>query len=120
MIKFNHIEYNCAMELTIEIIGGKWKPLIIWYLGEKTMRFCELKRSMPHITQKMFTQQLKALEKSGLIKRVVYTEKSPKVEYSLTDIGKSLLPILLTLCEWGVNYTRSVESYDKVEAKIEL
>lgn len=109
MIKFKGIEYNCSMELTLDIIGGKWKPLIIWYLGEKTMRFSELKKTLPHITQKMLTQQLRSLEEYGLINRFVYAQVPPKVEYSLTNYGKDLLPVLSVLCDWGVKYSNSIE-----------
>ncbi|MDR3598095.1 helix-turn-helix domain-containing protein [Clostridium sp.] len=105
MMKFRGVEYNCSMELTLDIIGGKWKPIIIWHLGKKTMRFNELKRSLPKITQKMLTQQLRALEESQLVNRVIYNQVPPKVEYSLTDYGRSLLPILMELCEWAVNYS---------------
>ncbi len=119
MIKFKGIEYNCSMELTLDVIGGKWKPLIIWHLDQKTMRFSELKRTLPHITQKMLTQQLRALEESGLVSRFVYTQVPPKVEYSLTDYGKSLLPVLQTLCKWGVNYANSVQLPEPKDMKIE-
>ncbi len=106
MIKYEGVEYHCSMELTLELIGGKWKPLIIWYLAENTMRFSELKRALPNITQKMLTQQLRGLEKSGLVNRHIYTEIPPKVEYSLTSAGKSLLPILESLRQWGVNFSK--------------
>lgn len=106
MIKYKGVEYHCSMELTLELIGGKWKPLIIWYLAENTMRFSELKRALPNITQKMLTQQLRALEESGLVNRHIYAEIPPKVEYSLTSAGKSLLPILETLRQWGVNFSK--------------
>ncbi|MDR3560027.1 MAG: helix-turn-helix domain-containing protein, partial [Negativicutes bacterium] len=92
MIQFNNVEYQCSMELTLDLIGGKWKALILWYLGENTLRFSELRRSLPRITQKMLTQQLRELEESGLVNRVIYTQIPPKVEYSLTESGKSLLP----------------------------
>jgi DNA-binding HxlR family transcriptional regulator len=108
MIEFKGNEYNCSMELTLDIIGGKWKPVIIWQLGKETMRFNELKRSMPSITQKMLTQQLRALEESQLINRVIYNQVPPKVEYSLTDYGRSLLPILTNLCDWAINYSNSI------------
>ncbi|BBB90524.1 MAG TPA: helix-turn-helix domain-containing protein [Methylomusa anaerophila] len=110
MIKFKNTEYQCSMELTLALIGGKWKSLILWYLGENTLRFSELRRALPHITQKMLTQQLRELEGSGLVKRFIYTQIPPKVEYSLTDAGKSLLPILATLCQWGLNYISEAES----------
>jgi DNA-binding HxlR family transcriptional regulator len=106
MIKFNHTEYHCSMELTLDLIGGKWKALILWNLGETTLRFSALKKTMPRITQKMLTQQLRELESAGLVKRFIYTQIPPKVEYSLTDAGKSLLPILSTLCQWGLNYAQ--------------
>ncbi len=117
MINFNGIEYNCSMELTLDIIGGKWKPVIIWHLGKKTMRFNELRRSIPNITQKMLTQQLRALEESQLINRVIYNQIPPKVEYSLTDYGRNLLPVLTNLCEWGINYSSLVRSSDECERK---
>lgn len=113
MIEFKGNKYNCSMELTLDIIGGKWKTIIIWHLGRETMRFNELKRSLPNITQKMLTQQLRALEESGLINRYVYNQIPPKVEYSLTDFGKSLLPILTSLCEWAIDYSNSIEGNEE-------
>ena len=110
MLKFKGNEYSCSMELTLDIIGGKWKPLIIWHLGEKTLRFSELKRALPNITQKMLTQQLRALEEDQLVNRFVYAEVPPKVEYSLTEKGKTLLPVLSTLCEWAIEYSNSMTS----------
>lgn len=109
MITFKNIEYQCSMELTLDLIGGKWKALILWHLGENTLRFSELKRTLPKITQKMFTQQLRELEASGLVNRFIYTQVPPKVEYSLTTAGKSLLPILETMCQWGENYANITE-----------
>ncbi|WP_238906727.1 helix-turn-helix domain-containing protein [Clostridium sp. YIM B02506] len=106
---FKGTEYNCSMELTLDIIGGKWKPIIIWNLGKETMRFNELKRKLPNITHKMLSQQLKALEENNLIARKVYSEVPPKVEYSLTDQGESLLPLLITLCEWATNHVASIQ-----------
>jgi len=104
MMKFKDTEYQCSMELTLSLIGGKWKALILWYLGDTTLRFSELRRALPQVTQKMLTQQLRELEDSGLVNRFIYTQIPPKVEYSLTDAGKSLLPILATLCQWGEDY----------------
>ncbi len=108
MIKFQNVEYHCSMELTLELIGGKWKSLILWHLGENTLRFSELKRALPKITQKMLTQQLRELEVHGLVRRFIYTQVPPRVEYSLTEAGKSLLPILNTLCQWGVSYVNEM------------
>lgn len=113
MITFKNTEYQCSMELTLDLIGGKWKALILWHLGENTLRFSELKKTLPKITQKMLTQQLRELETSGLVKRFIYTQIPPKVEYSLTPNGKSLLPILDTLCQWGLNYADSVAALEE-------
>ncbi len=110
MITFKNIQYQCSMELTLDLIGGKWKALILWHLGESTLRFSELKKTLPKITQKMFTQQLRELEASGLVSRFIYTQIPPKVDYSLTPAGRSLLPILETLCQWGLNYADITES----------
>ena len=108
MIKFRNEEYQCSMELTLALIGGKWKSLIIWHLEEKTLRFSELRRALPQVTQKMLTQQLRELENDGIVHRLIYRQVPPKVEYSLTDTGKTLLPILTTLCQWGQNYADEI------------
>lgn len=121
-MEFKGSKYNCSMELTLDILGGKWKPVIIWNLGKKTMRFNELKRSLPNITQKMLTQQLRALEEDELINRVIYNQVPPKVEYSLTDYGRSLLPVLTDLCEWAISYSnliRAKNTYRQEENKSE-
>lgn len=97
--------YLCPLELSIDLIGGKWKTIIIWQLREKTLRFSQLKRRLPGITQKMLTQQLRDLENDGLIAREVYPQVPPKVEYSLTDYGRTVLPILKSLFKWGINYS---------------
>ena len=103
-MKFKDVEYQCAMELTLDLIGGKWKVLILWHLGNQTLRFSALRRTLPHVTQKMLTQQLRELEEDGLVSRLVYAQIPPKVEYSLTPAGRSLLPILSTMCQWGKDY----------------
>lgn len=83
------------------MIGRKWKPLIIWQLGKsEILRFNELKKQIPNVTQKMLTQQLRELENNGIVHR----EVPPKVEYSLTEMGRSLMPVLKLLCEWGEDY----------------
>lgn len=105
MFCFNNVEYQCSMELSLGLIGGKWKALILWHLGcHHTLRFSELRRQLPKVTQKMLTQQLRELEEHGLVNRLVYAQVPPKVEYSLTDEGQSLLPILEQLCQWGQGY----------------
>lgn len=98
-------KYYCSVELTLQVIGGKWKPIILFKLGQEgVMRFSEVKRSIPNITQKMLTQQLRELENDGLVHREVYPQVPPKVEYSLTDLGQSVMPIMGSLCEWGAQY----------------
>lgn len=93
------------MELTLQVIGGKWKPIIIHRLGtEGTLRFSEVKRSIPNITQKMLTQQLRELEADGIVHREVYPQVPPKVEYSLTELGQTIMPVIKNLCLWGKKY----------------
>lgn len=108
MITYKNTHYQCSMELTLDLIGGKWKSLILWHLGDTTLRFSELRKTIPQITPKMLTQQLRELEESGLVSRYIYPQIPPKVEYSLTPAGKSLIPILATMCEWGMSYANSV------------
>jgi DNA-binding HxlR family transcriptional regulator len=104
-------EYACTFEITMDLIGGKWKPIIIWHLGTKgTKRFSELKKLIPQITQKMLTQQLRELESDSLVERKVYPQVPPKVEYSLTDLGESLMPILRLMCVWGEKYYEKVNN----------
>jgi DNA-binding HxlR family transcriptional regulator len=114
MIKFKNNEYQCSMELTLALIGGKWKTLILWHLRDKTLRYSEIRKAIPSVTPKMLTQQLRELEDSGLVRRVIYTQIPPKVEYSLTQTGQSLLPILDTLSKWGQNYAADYEQNTQV------
>lgn len=97
---------NCPVEATLDLIGGKYKSLILWHLSEGTLRFSELRNRIPKATPKMLTQQLRELEEQALIHREVYPVIPPKVEYSLTETGKSLLPILVAMRDWGANYLR--------------
>lgn len=100
--KLNDKTYHCAMDITMDFIGGKWKTVVLWYLKSEKLRFTELRKKIPDITEKMLSIQLKALEKDGLIRREVYGEKPPiKVEYSLTDFGKTLVPVLNANAKWG-------------------
>ncbi len=94
----------CPVETTLKVVGGKWKTLIIWHLVDHTKRFSELKRELPLITQKMLTQQLRELENDGVVSRYVYAEVPPRVEYSLTELGKSLRPVMEAMCSWGKEY----------------
>lgn len=101
--------FNCEKELTLTIIGGKWKMLIMWHLGkEGTKRFGELKSMMPGINQRMLVSQLRELEEDQIVHRKVYPVVPPKVEYSLTEHGRSLMPILESMDEWGKNYMETV------------
>jgi DNA-binding HxlR family transcriptional regulator len=93
--------YHCPVEATIEVIGGKWKPLILWWLNQKTYRFADLRRQIPGISEKMLIQHLRELEADGIVDRKVFSTVPPKVEYSLTDHGKSLKQALNAICDWG-------------------
>ena len=93
--------HNCPVKLTASIIGGKWKPPLLFYLEGKTRRFCELQRLIPGLTKKMLTQHLRELERDGIVHRKVYAEVPPRVEYSLTRHGESLKPILKLMSAWG-------------------
>jgi DNA-binding HxlR family transcriptional regulator len=99
-----HGRLTCAVECTLDVIGGRWKVLILRELLYGTRRFNELHRSLQGITQKMLTQQLRELEEEGVIHREVYLQVPPKVEYSLTETGKTLKPILDAMHEWGVKH----------------
>lgn len=109
-------EYVCALGLTIDLIGGKWKLMILWYLISESKRFGELKKSIPGITQKILTEQLRELEESGIISRKVYACVPPKVEYSMTDSGTSLIPLINHLCTWTEAYAKDNEI--KLDGKI--
>lgn len=100
---------GCPVEVTVSLIENKWKVLIIRDLLSGTKRFGELKRSIDGISQKVLTSQLRDMEASGLIDRKVYAEVPPRVEYSLTDLGRSLSPVLMALKEWGESYLASME-----------
>ncbi len=105
--------YNCPVELSLQVVGGKWKPVILWQLGTNgTKRFSELKRIMPNITQKMLTQQLRELEADSLVHREVYAQVPPKVEYSLTEFGRTLMPVLENLCKWGEAFEKRLQELD--------
>jgi DNA-binding HxlR family transcriptional regulator len=98
-------KYRCFFELTLQVIGGKWKPIILYQLArEGIMRFSDLKRGIPEVTERMLSRQLRDLEQDGLVHREVYKQVPPKVEYSLTKLGCSLIPILVSMREWGVAY----------------
>jgi len=95
---------GCPVEGVLQLIDGKWKGVILYHLLEKTMRFNELRRKLPNVTQRMLTNQLRELEADGLIHREVYAEVPPRVEYSLTTRGRTLQPVILALKDWGDRY----------------
>lgn len=99
-------KYNCPVEAILELMGGKYKPLILWHLSFNTLRFGELHKLIPSATPKMLTQQLRSLEDDGLINRLVYPIVPPKVEYSLTELGQSFIPILSLMCDWGTKHLK--------------
>lgn len=101
--------FTCPVEATIQLIGGKYKAVILWHLMNDTLRYSELHRKIPKATDKMLAQQLRELERDGLISRTVYPVVPPKTEYSLTDFGKSLVPILDAMCDWGTDYLQKGE-----------
>jgi DNA-binding HxlR family transcriptional regulator len=92
---------RCPAEATLAVIGGRWKVPILWHLFVETRRFSQLRRALGAVTQKMLAQQLRELERDGVVHRRVYAEVPPRVEYSLTDRGRSLKPVVDAMCKWG-------------------
>lgn len=99
--------------ITLRVIGGKWKPLILWHLCDEPVRFSALKRAIGGITQKMLTEQLRAMEQDHLVKRTVYAVVPPKVEYSITAYGKTLHPVLHSMAEWGITHQKKQTKLSK-------
>lgn len=103
MHTFKGKEYPCCASLTMGLIGGKWKTVILFHLIDGKLRYNELRKEMPTVTERTLSLQLKTLEEDGIINRKVYTSKPPlKVEYSLTDFGKTLIPLIESIANWGV------------------
>ena len=99
---FNGKEYPCCASLTMGVIGGKWKTVILFHLLHTTLRYNELRKLMPTVTERTLSLQLKQLEEDGIVNRRVYYEKPPlKVEYSLTDLGRTLIPLVQSIADWG-------------------
>jgi len=96
--------FRCGVQVTVDIAGGKWKPLILHYLLDGTKRFGELRRMIGGVTQRSLTLQLRQLEEHGVIRREVFAEVPPRVEYSLTERGKTLAPVLEAMKQWGETY----------------
>lgn len=100
-----HDRYDCSpgcpVEATLDMIGGKWKGVVLFHLLEGVHRFSELRRKLPSVTQRMLTKQLRELEEAGLVSRTVYPEVPPRVEYGLTELGETLRPVIAALKAWG-------------------
>ena len=104
-------DYHCPVEATLDVIGGRWKVVILFHLThDGTHRFAVLRRKIPGVSERMLTQQLRELEDDGIVHREVYPEVPPKVEYSLTDYGKTLRPITQVMCEWGRRHVRRIKA----------
>ena len=99
--------YRCSAEAAVDTIGGKYKVVIIWHLIRSTLRFSELQKAIPQATPKMLSQQLKELEADGIVRRVLYPVVPPKTEYSLTELGQTLIPIVEAICQWGKDYLKA-------------
>ncbi|MEF2074118.1 winged helix-turn-helix transcriptional regulator [Consotaella aegiceratis] len=102
--------FTCGLEAVLFVLGGKWKPLILFHLMHRTRRYGELRRAVGRVSDKVLIQQLKELQADGIINRVDHGEIPPKVEYSLTDFGHSLAEALVQLCEWGTRHTDDLEA----------
>lgn len=111
-------QYCCGLEAALEVVGGKWKVLILWALRSDPQRFGELRRHIPDISEKMLIQNLKEMEADGIVTRKDYKEVPPRVEYAITSFGHSLCDSLVPLCEWGTRHMqRLAECHEKHEAK---
>ncbi|HLQ96759.1 MAG TPA: helix-turn-helix domain-containing protein [Pseudogracilibacillus sp.] len=117
------IEYDHPIEVTLHVVCGKWKGVILCCLVDRVLRFGEIRKEIPRITQKMLTQQLRELEEDNLVKRVIYNEMPPRVEYSLTPYGEKLKPMLETLAHWGDNHVqmvKKIKEQDKAAPDVEV
>ena len=115
--KINNGDFNCEKELTLSIISGKWKIVILWHLGrDGAHRFSELQRLFPKITHKMLTSQLKELIDDGIVHREVFPEVPPRVEYSITELGKTLLPIVEMMYEWGKKRIEDLKKSETIQS----
>lgn len=103
-------QYRCSLEPALDVIGGKWKGIVLFHLMDGTQRFNQLRRLVPAVTHKMLAQHLRELERDGLITRTAYAEVPPRVEYSLSEFGGTLEPILLAMRDWGIENIRLLES----------
>ena len=100
--------FTCGLDAALAVIGGKWKPLVLYHLAKGSLRYGELKRAVGSVTHKVLIQQLKDLEADGVVKRVDYGEVPPRVDYSLSKFGQTLASALAPLCQWGTDHTREI------------
>lgn len=117
-IRMNGRVYHCALDVTMELVGGKWKTIVLWYLRKDKKRFSELRRHIPGITEKMLSMQLRQLEKDGFISRTIFPEVPPRVEYELTAHGRTLLPLLEEIAKWGRMMGEKHGHIEKVERPV--
>jgi DNA-binding HxlR family transcriptional regulator len=106
-------DFHCPVEATLDVIGGKWKVVILFWLRDEVRRFSDLKRNIPGISERMLVQQLRELEEHGIVHREVYPEVPPRVEYSLTPYGRTLRPITDLMCAWGKTHLRRAAGGEK-------
>ncbi len=109
-MEYRKDQFNCPVEATLFLIGGKYKPLILWHLIQKPLHYMELQRLIPKATPKMLSQQLHDLERNGMICREVIPEKPPRTLYSLTALGKSIVPVLNAMCNWGTAFLDGLDA----------
>ena len=112
--------YSCGLEAALDVIGGKWKVLILWHLSTEPRRFGNLRRQVAGITEKMLIQQLREMEADGLVHREAYPEIPPRVEYSLTDLGRGLIKAMAPLCAWGTKHMHEIGNAHLVETVAEM
>lgn len=117
-IRMNGRVYHCALDVTMELVGGKWKTIVLWYLRKDKKRFSELRRQIPGITEKMLSMQLRQLERDGFVSRTIYPEVPPRVEYELTGHGRTLLPLLEEIAAWGRMMGKKHGTMEKVERPV--
>ena len=108
---------NCPVQLTVSLFSGKWRLLLLWHLKAGSKRFGELNRAIPLITQSVLSSQLKELEALGIVTRVVYPQVPPRVEYSLSAKGESLVPLISALEKWGINHAQPIPGYQAGECR---
>ncbi|MCI0337149.1 MAG: helix-turn-helix transcriptional regulator [Acidobacteria bacterium] len=111
-------DLKCPAETTLKVIGGRWKIPVLYHLFQGVKRFSELQHAIDGISQKVLTQQLREMERAGIIHREVYPQVPPKVEYSLTPLGETLKPVIEELCKWGIMFENGEFETDEIESNI--